>query len=396
MSDALPLPPRPDIDHYRSLAKDLQRACRSGESAAVHAWAHRWVTALARLGAVPAEAAAIDQAVRRVERRWTTWATPERTGQCRLTDTQYFVALAHGFASWPAFVRHLSGLTDHGSPISLFETAADAIVAGDVVALRALLRAHPELARARSTREHRSTLLHYVSANGVEDYRQKTPANIVELTQALIEAGADVNAESAAYGGGSTALGLTATSMHPEAAGVQTALLELLLRAGATTTRDLTIRGCLANGQGDAARFFADRGLPMDLEEAAGAGRLDAVRRYVDAAGTLQNGATRAQLESGFRYACGYGHLDVATFLLDAGVDPDVANEEGQTALHWTAYGPHLDVARLLLARGARRGVRDRQSATPLDWATRMLPWRTDADARQRAEALVRLLSEDG
>jgi hypothetical protein len=395
MSDALPLPPRPDIGHYRKLAKDLQRACRSGASTAVHEWARHWVEALTRLRGVAAEPAAIEQTARGIERRWEKWATPERTQRCLLSDAQYFVALEHGFASWPKFVKHLAGLNDKGSEISLFETAIDAIVAGDAVTLRALLRAHPELTRARSTRTHGSTLLHYVSANGVEDYRQKTPANIVELTRVLIEAGADVNAESNAYGGGSTALGLTATSMHPEAAGVQTALLELLLGAGAATARDLTIRGCLANGQGDAARFFADRGLPMDLEEAAGAGRLDVVRRYIDADGTLQNGATREQLESGFRYACGYGHIDVATFLLDGGVDPNVSNEEGQTALHWTAYGPHLEVARLLLARGAQRGVRDHHSATPLDWATRMLPWRTNAPARHRAEELVRLLSEE-
>lgn len=395
MSDALPLPPRPDIDHYRKLAKDLQRACRSGGSAAVHAWARHWVAALTRLLGASAEPAAIDDGARGIERRWTKWATRERAERCLLTDARYFVALEHGFASWPTFVHHLAGLNDKGSQISLFEAATDAIVAGDAVALRALLRAHPGLTRARSTREHGSTLLHYVSANGVEDFRQKTPANIVELTQVLIEAGADVNAESTAYGGGSTALGLTATSMHPESAGVQTALLELLLRAGATTARDLTIRGCLANGQGDAARFFADRGLPMDLEEAAGVGRLDAVRRYVDADGTLHDGATQAQLESGFRYACGYGHIDVATFLLDAGVDPNVPNDAGQTALHWTAFGPHLEVARLLLARGARRGVRNRDSVTPLDWAVRMLPRRTTAPARQRAEELVRLLSEE-
>ena len=58
-------------------------------------------------------------------------------------------------------------------------------------------------------REHRSTLLHYVSANGVEDFRQKTPANIVEITRLLLKAGADVNAESESYGGRSTTLGLT-------------------------------------------------------------------------------------------------------------------------------------------------------------------------------------------
>lgn len=57
-------------------------------------------------------------------------------------------------------------------PFSKFESAVDAIVNGD--ALKKLISEQPELVRARSTREHRSTLLHYVSANGVEDFRQKT------------------------------------------------------------------------------------------------------------------------------------------------------------------------------------------------------------------------------
>jgi hypothetical protein len=82
------------------------------------------------------------------------------------------------------------------SPVSAFETAVDAIVSGDLATLEKLLSATPKLARARSTREHRSTLLHYVSANGVEDFRQKTPKNIVEITKLLLTAGADVNAES--------------------------------------------------------------------------------------------------------------------------------------------------------------------------------------------------------
>jgi len=71
----------------------------------------------------------------------------------------------------------------------------------------------------RSTRDHHSTLLHYVSANGVEDFRQKTPPNIVEITNLLLDAGAEVDAESDAYGGGCTTLGLVATSVHPEQAG---------------------------------------------------------------------------------------------------------------------------------------------------------------------------------
>jgi hypothetical protein len=156
-------------------------------------------------------------------------------------------------------------------------------VAGDAVTLAALLSAHPELARARSTRDHHSTLLHYVSANGVEDFRQVTPKNIVALTRLLLDAGADVNAASDAYGGGSTALGLVATSIHPEQAGVQIELLETLLANGAKIEGEQAgndhgvVLGCLANGQPAAARFFADRGAPLNLVEAAGVGRLDRV-----------------------------------------------------------------------------------------------------------------------
>ena len=60
--------------------------------------------------------------------------------------------------------------------------------------LKKLLREDPELIRARSTREHRATLLHYVSANGVESYRQKTPKNIVRITKLLLDAGAEAKA----------------------------------------------------------------------------------------------------------------------------------------------------------------------------------------------------------
>ncbi len=101
------------------------------------------------------------------------------------------------------------GLTrDSDSSTSTFELAADAIVVGDVPALRRLLREHPELVHARSTREHEAPLIHYVAANGVEDFRQKTPENIIEITKVLLRAGAEVDATTQAYGGPSTALGL--------------------------------------------------------------------------------------------------------------------------------------------------------------------------------------------
>src|SRR5207245_160323 len=83
--------------------------------------------------------------------------------------------------SWPKLVQHVQERTRATSHVSRFEEAADAIVNGDIATLERLLRQDPELIRTRSTREHRATLLHYVSANGVEGFRQKTPRNVVQI-----------------------------------------------------------------------------------------------------------------------------------------------------------------------------------------------------------------------
>src|SRR5262249_35734802 len=155
-----------------------------------------------------------------------------------------------------------------------FERAADAIIEGDAASLQRLLRKNPKLIRQRSDREHNSTLLHYVSANGVEGYRQKSPKNAAQITRILLEAGAEVDAEADVYGGGATAFGLVATSAPPEAAGVQEDVMLVLLEHGAAMG-PRAIRDCLANGRGRAAEFIAARGAKLDLEGAAGVGRLD-------------------------------------------------------------------------------------------------------------------------
>src|SRR5258706_16467940 len=82
-----------------------------------------------------------------------------------------------------------------------FEAAVEAIIHGDLDALKALLGAHPELVRSRSMLPHRATLLHYIAANGVEGDRQKTPANAVEIALALLKAGAEVDALADMYDG---------------------------------------------------------------------------------------------------------------------------------------------------------------------------------------------------
>jgi ankyrin repeat protein len=377
MSDALALPPRPHIEQYRKLAKDFQESCRTGEPEAVHRWAARWVETLARLRKLPETAEVrreIARDIERVERVWRALQkSHEHVERCRLAGAQFLVARCHGFASWPKFAAHLEAVARSQSPVSQFEAAADAIVNGDLETLRLLLLENPELVGSRSTREHRSTLLHYVSANGVEDFRQKTPQNIVAIATLLLDGGSDVNAESEAYGGHSTTLGLTATSYHPDAAGVQLALMDLLIERGAIIDgpdSGSAVNACLHNGRGEAAESLADRGARLDLEGAAGAGRLDAVKRFFDEGGGLTAGATRRQLIDGFAWACEFGRNSVVEFLLSHGMTVDTKLRGGETGLHWAAYEGHADTAALLLERGATPNVvEDRYGGTPLEWA---------------------------
>ena len=390
--DVLPLPERPDREWYRKQAKDLVKACRSGDPEAYAAWAER----LARDTSYAKGLA--DFAATQMTRQ-------RRDAGCTQADALFVVARAFGFPSWPAFRGHLDALEHANSTQSAFESAADAIVSGDVARLRELLRADPSLVHARSTREHRATLLHYVAANGVENYRQRTPKNAPEIARVLLDAGAEVNAEAEMYGGGATTLGLTATSVHPEEAGVQLELLDLLLERGARLddpdaagNNHGVVLGCLANGQPAAARYLADRGARLDLEGAAGIGRLDAVRGFFDGSGRPRPPVPEAQVTSAFAYACGYGQHEVARFLLDHGVEPDRTLRmygEGHTGLHVAAYHAHVEVATLLLERGASVTRRDETWKTePLVWA--LQGWGDDAGDVERYYATVELLVRAG
>ena len=100
-----------------------------------------------------------------------------------------------------------------------FARAVRAIITGDVAALRAELAAVPDLIHARSASSHRSTLLHYVAANGIEDPLQRPVANADDIARMLIAAGASVDAPCNAYDGRyPTTLSLLVSSDHPAAA----------------------------------------------------------------------------------------------------------------------------------------------------------------------------------
>ncbi len=304
------------------------------------------------------EEPAVVEFIRAHHPRLRKWAE-EKCPYIMVTPADIQLAMAdwYYFESWMHLAEWVASVTQKDSPVFLFESAVEAIFTGDAAKLEDLLREEPALVTARSMRRHHATLLHYVGANGVEYYRGQYPANAVEILKLLLAAGAEVNAEADMYGGKSTPLGLVATSIHPTRAGVMNPLLEILLNAGAAIDHpgaagngQYAVNGCLANGRPEAADFLARRGAQLDLEGAAGVGRLDVVRSCFNEDGSLKASATRIQLDRGFIWACEYGQTAVVEFLLDKGADP---NEpvNGMNALHWAVIGGHLDTIKLLIDR---------------------------------------------
>jgi hypothetical protein len=300
-------------------------------------------------------------------------------------------------------VTQIESLARGNSPAFTFEAAASAIVAGDIVSLERLLDEHPDLIRMRSLREHRATLLHYVSANGVEGYRQVSPKNIGEIAKRLLEAGAEVDAGADVYGGQCTALGLVATSVPPFVAGVQRDVIDILLAHGARMDvpgiaghRSSLIRACLANGQPDAAEYLASRGAPLDLAAAAGLGRVDVLEGFFDADGRPGQELTPAVMKDAFSLACGYGRTAAVEFLLDHAVAADEelhGHGEGHTGLHVAAFHGHVAAVEALLRRGARVDAIDKTWGTPpLIWA--LTGWtRKENDAGRYHQIVARLVA---
>jgi ankyrin repeat protein len=361
-----PLPLRAGLARFKKQANDLIKAFRSGDPEALYAIRQLHPLLPGRYG---------------TNDRNDVTDSEIRSARVTRADAQSVVARWHGFESWPKLTKHIEALTRKNSRVLQFESAVEAIITGDVTTLNALLRENPDLVRARSTRAHHATLLHYVGANGVEGYRQMTPMNAVKIAEILLRAGAEVDADLDYRSmrrryperSGSATLGMVATSVHPAVAGVQIALLEILLDYSASVDGLPggwnPLIAALHNGRGQAAEFLANRGARMDLEGAAGVGRLDVVKRFFKKDGGLKANATKAQMESGFMWACEYGRTNVAAFLLQKDVDI-AAQPHGETGLHWAAYGGHVAIVKMLLARKAPVDPKDeRFGGTPLGWA---------------------------
>ncbi len=298
-------------------------------------------------------------------------------------DARLAIAYWYDFRDWNALKDWVEAVNSPGSAVAVFETAVEAVINGDAAALERLLREHPDLVTARSTRVtwwkppamHRATLVHYVGANGVEGYREKTPGNAVEILTMLLRAGADADALADMYEGQYPTLPMLVSSGFPAKAGLQIPLAQTLLDFGANVDGvnnggrwSSPLMTALAFGYTDTARMLVSRGARVDtVAAAAGVGLVDEVRRLLPHSNPLDRHRALA-------LAAQHGHLDIVRLLLDAGEDPSRYNPEGNhghsTPLHQAVISGRNEIVRLLVERGARLDIRDTiYNGTPLGWA---------------------------
>ncbi len=228
----------------------------------------------------------------------------------------------------------------------------EAIRGGEVGTLQRLLLDHPGLATARliDGRGVVRTLLHVVAdwpghfANG---------ATSVAL---LIAAGADVNAPTKHERGGVSG----ETPLHWAASSGDVEVVDALLDGGA----DIEASGAVFTGgapmsdavvfaQWRAARRLLERGATTTIWQAAALGQLDRVRALCAAVLT----PTREQISNALWNACRGGQQAVADYLLGCDAELNRIGHDHKTPLDAAIESGDAALISWLRARGAKRAA---------------------------------------
>ena len=204
----------------------------------------------------------------------------------------------------------------------LARRVTEVIRTGDAAALQALLREHPALATARIGGDggQSRTLLHLVT-----DWPGHVPEAGAKVA-ALVAAGADVNARFTGPH--------TETPLHWAASADDIEALDALLDAGADIEADGAVIGggtpiadAVAFGQWMAARRLLDRGARTNLWQAAALGLLDRVRDDL-----ARTPPAQEDLDNALWCAAHGGRHETAELLLDHGADPAWVGHDNLTA----------------------------------------------------------------
>lgn len=229
------------------------------------------------------------------------------------------------------------------NPLAVEVTAA--VQAGDLDALDRLLTAHPGLARARIGDPGCSrTLLHAVT-----DWPGHFP-NGAAVVALLVEAGADVDGRWV----GDPA---PETPLHWAASSNDVAVLDALLDAGADIEASGAVLGggspladACGFGNWAAAHRLVERGARTRLKDAAALGLLD----RVEAAFTGPAPPTEREVTHAFWSACHGGQRQAAEYLLRRGADLNWVGWDDLTPLDAALHGHFEEVVAWLRLSGAQ------------------------------------------
>jgi uncharacterized protein len=224
--------------------------------------------------------------------------------------------------------------------------ATKAIQAGDLDALERLLRANPGLATARiGTWDAYRTLLHAAT-----DWPSHFP-NGPAVVQLLVAAGADVNAHSRFSSH-------TETPLHWAASSNDVAVLDALLDAGADIEATGAVLGggtpladACGFGNWDAAQRLVERRAQVRLSDAAALGLLDRVEAIL----AEEPAPDPEMITQSFWAACHGGQRVTAEYLLARGADINWIGWDDKTPLDLVDETLQPELAVWLRTRGARR-----------------------------------------
>jgi hypothetical protein len=250
----------------------------------------------------------------------------------------------------------------------IFLQAVEAIDKGNIARLGKLIAANPRLItdRLQTTEEgyfKDPYLLWFVADNPIR--HEQLPANIVDVTNLLITQ-VKAKAPDTAQHQLDYCLGLVATGRIPRDCGVQIAMMDALINAGAAPGDGM---GALAHGNTEATNYLVERGGELKLGVAIGLRRTNDVDRLLPV-------ATADEKLSALTAAAFYGMVDMVKFLLDKGVEPngypspDGGFHSHATPLHQAVWSGSLKTIRLLVEAGANLNASDKiYGGTPLGWA---------------------------
>ncbi len=299
------LPSEPDLAQLRKQAKDLRQAISRSEP----------------------------DAVGRLVQHHPDFAHAARSHtQATLVDAQLVIAREYGFGSWAKLIHRLQEIAREQA----FETVGSGYfsvkdVPGDPARLEQLLRARPELVRAKYERMQ-YTLLHYAAWR-----------NHIEVARILLRSGADVNAKAK---GGATPLAVALWFCAKETA-------ELLYESGAT---QYSLR--IASGLGHmerVGRYFTSDGR---LTDDAHRGRERWSDSYQYGIDRPLSDAPEEVLADALSIAVRNDRFEVSDYLIAHGADVNRIVYIG-TALHQCALFNKEEAVRYLIDHGADPAIHD-------------------------------------